>query len=162
VPTEVVLDRIAGRRVCESCGRTYHVNMPPVSDWTCDTCGGHVVQRADDTAEAVARRLELYEEETVPIVDYYKGLGKLVVVDGVVCTSPNDVGVHGIPSDSVVSAEGDIASFDCGAIIEGWHADAAITIGVGEIDPTSKRLLDTTRRSLEAAIDQVEEGNRLG
>src|SRR5437870_1909188 len=51
----------------------------------------------------------------------------------VVCTSPNDVVVHGIPSDSVVLAEGDIVSIDCGAIIEGWHADAAITIGVGEI-----------------------------
>jgi adenylate kinase len=83
VPTEVVLDRIAGRRVCENCGRTYHVNMPPTNDWTCDTCGGAVVQRGDDTAESVSRRLELYEQQTVPIVDFYKGLGKLVVVDGV-------------------------------------------------------------------------------
>ena len=80
----------------------------------------------------------------------------------VVCTSPNDVVVHGIPSDDVVLQEGDIISIDCGAIIEGWHADAAITVAVGEVDERSKRLLDTTRRSLEAAIDQVEEGNRLG
>jgi methionyl aminopeptidase len=80
----------------------------------------------------------------------------------VVCTSPNDVVVHGIPSDEVVLQEGDIVSIDCGAIIEGWHADAAITVAVGEVDDRSKRLLDTTRRSLEAAIDQVEEGNRLG
>jgi adenylate kinase len=83
VPTEIVLDRIAGRRVCESCGTTYHVNLPPTRDWTCDNCGGRVVQRADDTEESVARRLELYEEQTVPIVDFYEGLGKLVVVDGV-------------------------------------------------------------------------------
>jgi adenylate kinase len=83
VPTEIVLDRIAGRRVCESCGTTYHVNLPPTSNWTCDNCGGRVVQRADDTEESVARRLELYEQQTVPIVDFYKGLGKLVVVDGV-------------------------------------------------------------------------------
>jgi adenylate kinase len=83
VPTEIVLDRIAGRRVCEGCGMNYHVNMPPESDWTCDDCGGRVVQREDDTEEAVQRRLELYEEVTVPIIDFYRGLGKLVVVDGV-------------------------------------------------------------------------------
>jgi adenylate kinase len=83
VPTEIVLDRIAGRRVCETCGTNYHVKLPPTRDWTCDNCGGQVVQRADDTEESVARRLELYEEQTVPIVDFYKGLGKLVVVDGV-------------------------------------------------------------------------------
>lgn len=83
VPTDVVLDRIAGRRACESCGTNYHVNLPPKVNWTCDNCGGNVVQRADDTEEAVGRRLELYEQQTVPIVDFYKGLGKLVIVDGV-------------------------------------------------------------------------------
>ena len=82
VPTKIVLDRIAGRRVCENCGTTYHVNAPPKEDWTCDVCGGKVVQREDDTEEAVMRRLELYEEETIPIVDFYRRLGKLVVVDG--------------------------------------------------------------------------------
>ena len=63
----------------------------------------------------------------------------------VVCTSPNDVIVHGIPSDDVVLDEGDILSIDCGAIIEGWHADAAITVPVGEIDDESKRLIEVTR-----------------
>ncbi len=82
VSTEIVLDRIAGRRVCENCGATYHVNLPPKKDWTCDECGGKVVQRADDTEDAVMRRLELYEQETVPIIDYYRKLGKLEVVDG--------------------------------------------------------------------------------
>jgi len=82
VPTEIVLDRIAGRRVCENCGTTYHVSAPPKDDWTCDVCGGRVVQREDDTEEAVMRRLELYEKETVPIIDFYRKLGKLVVVDG--------------------------------------------------------------------------------
>jgi methionyl aminopeptidase len=80
----------------------------------------------------------------------------------VVCTSPNEVIVHGIPSEEVVLEEGDILSIDCGAIIEGWHADAAVTIPVGEIDDESKRLIAVTRRSLEAAIEQVVEGNRLG
>ncbi len=79
----------------------------------------------------------------------------------VICTSPNNVVVHGIP-DGYVLQEGDILSLDCGAIIEGWHADAAITVPVGEIDKNSKRLLEITGRSLYAAIDQVKDGNRLG
>ena len=82
VPTDIVLDRIAGRRVCENCGTTYHVNAPPKEDWTCDVCGGKVVQREDDSEDAVMRRLELYQEETVPIIDFYQRLDKLVVVDG--------------------------------------------------------------------------------
>ena len=80
----------------------------------------------------------------------------------VVCTSPNDVIVHGIPSDTVVLEEGDILSIDCGAIIEGWHADAAVTIPVGEVDDESKRLIQVTRASLEAAIEQVVAGRQLG
>jgi methionyl aminopeptidase len=80
----------------------------------------------------------------------------------VVCTSRNDVIVHGIPSEKVVLEEGDILSIDCGAIIEGWHADAAVTVPVGDIDDESQRLIEVTRRSLEAAIDQVVDGNRLG
>ncbi len=83
VPTDIVLDRIAGRRVCESCHRTYHVNMPPVSGWVCDTCGGSVRQRDDDTEEAVCRRLELYESETRPILEYYRARGLLASIDGV-------------------------------------------------------------------------------
>jgi methionyl aminopeptidase len=80
----------------------------------------------------------------------------------VVCTSPNDVIVHGIPSDAVVLEDGDILSIDCGAIIEGWHADAAVTVPVGEVDDESKRLIQVTRASLEAAIDRVVAGNQLG
>jgi methionyl aminopeptidase len=80
----------------------------------------------------------------------------------VVCTSPNDVIVHGIPSEAVVLEEGDIFSIDCGAIIEGWHADAAVTIPIGDIDEESQRLIDVTRESLEKAIEQVVAGHRLG
>ena len=80
----------------------------------------------------------------------------------VVCTSPNDVIVHGIPSAEVMLEEGDIFSIDCGAIIEGWHGDAAVTIPIGEVDAESKRLIEVTRASLEAAIEQVVEGHRLG
>jgi methionyl aminopeptidase len=81
---------------------------------------------------------------------------------GVVCTSPNEVIVHGIPSKKVVLQEGDILSIDCGAIIEGWHADAAVTVPVGEIAKESQRLLEVTRASLDAAIEHVTAANRLG
>jgi methionyl aminopeptidase len=80
----------------------------------------------------------------------------------VVCASPNDVIVHGIPSEHVVIEDGDILSIDCGAIIEGWHADAAVTVPVGGVDDESKRLIQVTRASLEAAIEQVMAGNQLG
>jgi adenylate kinase len=83
VPTEIVLDRIAGRRVCTANGHVYSVSMPPKHDWTCDEDGSPVVQRDDDTEEAVMRRLELYERETAPIVDYYREQRVLVSVDGV-------------------------------------------------------------------------------
>jgi methionyl aminopeptidase len=79
----------------------------------------------------------------------------------VACISPNEVIVHGIPDDRVLE-DGDIVSVDCGAIIEGWHGDAAITIPVGTIDDESQRLIDATRAALEAGIAQVVMGNRLG
>ena len=78
----------------------------------------------------------------------------------VICTSPNDMIVHGIPGN-VVLREGDIISVDCGAIIEGYHGDAAYTTGVGEISAEAKRLIEVTERSLWAGIDQLVVGNRL-
>ncbi|HEX6310248.1 MAG TPA: type I methionyl aminopeptidase [Acidimicrobiia bacterium] len=92
----------------------------------------------------------------------YRGAAGAPPFPGVVCASPNDVIVHGIPSDDVKLEDGDILSIDCGAIIEGWHADAAVTVPVGEIDDESRRLIEVTRASLEAAIEQVVAGNRLG
>ena len=79
----------------------------------------------------------------------------------VACISPNEVIVHGIPGERLID-EGDIVSVDCGAIVEGWHADAAITIPVGAIDVESRRLLETTRAALDAAIAEAAVGNRLG
>lgn len=78
----------------------------------------------------------------------------------VICTSPNEVVVHGIPDDTVL-VEGDVISLDCGAIIDGWHADAAITVPVGDIDDKSARLIEVTRESLDAAIDQLTVGHTL-
>ena len=78
----------------------------------------------------------------------------------VICTSPNDMIVHGIPG-SYRLKEGDIIGIDCGAIIEGWHGDAAFTAGVGQVTVEAQRLMDVTEASLHAAIDQMVEGNRL-
>ena len=78
----------------------------------------------------------------------------------VICASPNDVIVHGIPGNIVLN-EGDIISIDCGAVVEGWHGDAAFTIGVGEIDPEAQRLLDVTEASLMAGIKAMKPNNIL-
>ena len=78
----------------------------------------------------------------------------------VICTSPNDMIVHGIPGPYRLE-EGDIISIDCGAIIEGYHGDAAFTAGVGEIDSEAEKLLTVTEQSLWAAIEQMRDGNRL-
>jgi len=82
VPTEIVLHRIAGRRVCSECGALYHVDHPPKENWTCDVCGGRVEQRDDDTEGSVMRRLELYEIETLPVIQFYRRAATLVHVDG--------------------------------------------------------------------------------
>jgi len=78
----------------------------------------------------------------------------------VICTSPNDMIVHGIPGEYVLE-EGDIISIDAGAIVEGYHGDAAYTAGVGEISKVAKRLLEVTERSLWAGIDHLTVGERL-
>jgi methionyl aminopeptidase len=78
----------------------------------------------------------------------------------VICTSPNDVIVHGIPGPRVLQ-EGDIISIDCGAIVEGYHGDAAYTAPVGEVDEVSRRLIEVTEASLWAGIEQLRPGNRL-
>ena len=78
----------------------------------------------------------------------------------VICTSPNDMIVHGIPGDYVLQ-EGDILSVDCGAIVEGYHGDAAYTMGVGEISDVARRLIEVTERSMWAGIAQLVAGNRL-
>lgn len=82
VPTDVVLERLAARRVCGTCGANYSVEAPPAVDWVCDKCGGEVVQRADDTPEAISKRLDLYERETAPLIEWYRDRNLLAEVDG--------------------------------------------------------------------------------
>ena len=83
VPTSQVLRRLAGRRVCTDCGANYSVTSTPLVNWTCDVCGGEVIQREDDTEEAIKRRLELYERQTAPLIDWYESRSLLAKVNGV-------------------------------------------------------------------------------
>ena len=89
VPRDLVLQRISARRVCRDCGANYIARGTEPADWLCDACGGEVTQRDDDTAEAVSRRLDLYEEQTAPLIEYYGRMGRLAVIDGV--GSPDEV-----------------------------------------------------------------------
>ncbi|MCF6673652.1 type I methionyl aminopeptidase [Mycobacterium avium] len=78
-----------------------------------------------------------------------------------ICASVNDRVVHGIPSAAEVLAPGDLVSIDCGAVLDGWHGDAAITFRVGALDPADEALCQGTRESLEAGIAAMVPGNRL-
>ncbi|MGH3026271.1 MAG: adenylate kinase family protein, partial [Gaiellaceae bacterium] len=82
VPTPVVLRRLAARRVCVDCGTNYSVTSRPSVDWICDVCGGEVIQREDDTEDAISRRLELYERQTAPLVERYDAVSLLARVNG--------------------------------------------------------------------------------
>ena len=83
VPTIQAMRRLAGRRVCIDCGTNYSVSAPPKINWTCDVCGGEVIQREDDTEDAIGRRLELYERQTAPLIDWYASRGQLAKVNGI-------------------------------------------------------------------------------
>lgn len=83
VPNEFILERMTGRRVCPSCGASYHIKFnPPADNKHCDLCGTEVVQRKDDTESTVKERLEVYGRETEPLISYYDGKNKLSTVDG--------------------------------------------------------------------------------
>jgi len=82
VPMDFILERMTGRRVCPSCGASYHVKFNPARDGKCELCGTDVVQRKDDTAETVKERLDVYERQTQPLIDYYQDKNLLSQVDG--------------------------------------------------------------------------------
>ena len=82
VPTTLVMKRLASRRVCVDCGANYSTAAPPLVNWTCDVCGGEVVQREDDTEDAIERRLNLYEEETAPLLHWYNERSLLAEING--------------------------------------------------------------------------------
>ena len=83
VEKDALVKRITGRRVCKSCGASYHVvNIPPKKDGICDLCSGELIQRADDTEETVLNRIDVYNKQTKPLVDYYDKAGVIINIDG--------------------------------------------------------------------------------
>ena len=83
VPEEELMNRLTGRRICETCGSTYHlVFNPPKTEGICDLDGGKLYQREDDNPETVQNRLEVNTKQTAPLLDFYKDLGVLATVDG--------------------------------------------------------------------------------
>lgn len=83
VDKEALIERAVGRRICKECGATYHIKFnPPKQEGVCDVCGGQLYQRKDDTVETVTKRIEVYIEQTKPLIDYYKDKGILANIDG--------------------------------------------------------------------------------
>jgi adenylate kinase len=92
VPREVILDRLTTRRTCVDCGAIYNVkSMPPAVAGVCDKCGGRVVQRDDETEEAISNRLDVYNQKTAPLANFYRNEGLLLEV-------------HATSSETVVAA----------------------------------------------------------
>ena len=84
VDNEEVVRRLSGRRTCRKCGHIWHVEYDPTkADGVCDRCSGELFQRDDDRAETVRHRLDVYVEQTSPLVEFYSGRGQLVVVDAI-------------------------------------------------------------------------------
>jgi methionyl aminopeptidase len=133
--------RRAGRVVAEMHERIRDAIRPGITTADLDRIGRDVLERHGATSNFLG-----YGHPPFPAV---------------ICSSPNEVLVHGIPGPRVLD-EGDIVSIDCGAIVDGWHGDAAFTAGVGEITPELQRLVDTAEASLQAGIAQLRAGRRLG
>ncbi len=138
-PDELAKMRKAGRVVAEMHEATRAVLRPGVTTADIDRVAREVLDKRGATSNFLN----------------YHGF------PAVVCTSPNSMIVHGIPSETVVLEEGDIISVDCGAIVEGYHGDAAYTAGVGAVTAEATRLMEVTERSLYAGIEQLRDGNRL-
>ena len=90
VAADILMKRLTGRRVCKGCGATYHVtNIPPKVEGVCDSCGGELYQRDDDTEETVSNRIEVYNSQTKPLIDYYENIGNIAHLDGSI--DPDDL-----------------------------------------------------------------------
>jgi len=138
-PAEIAIMRRAGRVVAEMHECVRAAIRPGVSTLELDAVGRDVLQRRGARSNFLG----------------YHGF------PAVVCASPNDMIVHGIP-DEYRLVEGDIISIDCGAIVDGWHGDAAFTVGVGTITPEAARLIDITEASLHAGIATMVAGGHIG
>jgi methionyl aminopeptidase len=138
-PEEIAKMRRAGQVVAEMHEKTREAAKPGVTTLDLDKVAREVLERRGARSNFLG----------------YHGF------PAVICTSPNDMIVHGIPGDYRLK-DGDIISIDCGAIIEGWHGDAAYTMGVGEISAEARKLIEVTEQSLFSGIDQMIDGNRIG
>lgn len=141
-PEQIAVMRRAGRVVAEMHAAIREAIVPGVTTGELDRIGREVIARNGATSNFLG-----YGHPPFPAV---------------ICASPNDMVVHGVPSDEVVLAEGDIVSIDCGAIIDGWHGDAAFTAAVGEVPADVQRLIEVTEASLVAGIAAMVDGNRIG
>src|SRR6202030_3891693 len=137
-PDEIARMRRAGRVVAEMHEATREAAKAGVSTAELDAVARDVLERRDAKSNFL----------------HYRGY------PAVICTSPNDMIVHGIPG-SYVLEEGDILSIDCGAIVEGYHGDAAFTMAIGDAGRAAARLIEVTEASLWAGISQLEAGGRL-
>jgi methionyl aminopeptidase len=135
---ELAKMRLAGKVVAEMHERTREAARPGVTTRELDAVARDVLERRGATSNFLG----------------YHGF------PAVICTSPNDMIVHGIPGPYRLK-EGDILSVDCGAVVEGYHGDAAFTMAVGEVTAEARRLIEVTERSLWAGIDQLVKGRRL-
>ena len=140
-PAEIAKMRLAGKVVAEMHEKTREAIKPGVTTRRLDEIAREVLDKRNARSNFLG-----YSNPPFP---------------GVICASPNDMIVHGIPGDYVLQ-EGDIISIDCGAIIDGWHGDAAYTAGVGEVSDEATKLMKVTEESLFKGIDQMIDGNRIG
>jgi methionyl aminopeptidase len=139
-PEQIARMRTAGRVVAEMHEKIREAVRPGVTTAELDVIGRDVIERRGAVSNFLG----------------YNG-----TYPAVICASPNDMIVHGIPGAYRLE-EGDIISVDCGAIVDGWHGDAAFTAGVGRISPEAQRLIDVTEASLLAGIGQMVPGHRIG
>jgi adenylate kinase len=103
VPPGVIDERLAGSRTCKNCGAQYHLRFDPSTrEGVCDRCGGQLLQRDDDREETISARLNVYDTQTAPLVNYYRQRGLLREIDGV--GSVEDI------RDRVIKALGDLAT----------------------------------------------------
>jgi len=130
--------RRAGRVVAEMHARTREAARPGVTTAELDRAARQVLERRGAKSN---------------FLDYHG-------FPAVICTSPNQMIVHGIPGDYRLE-EGDILSIDCGAIVEGYHGDAAFTMPIGRVSAEAARLIEVTERAMWAGIETMEDGNRL-